>query len=233
MALDRVSVLAGIAGELRAFGELVGSLNMDSLVMPTRCAGWSVTDIAAHVVGTVADIAQGRLEGQGTPAVTRRQAHERAGRTVRELTDELANAAPVLFALLASLPEEAWEGPAPNDPDYTLGFAVESIWYDAYLHGDDVRHALGLPSADGPGLRAAVHHVAGYLQYRAWGPATLLLNGIEPIQIGGGGLEIIGDPLEFVLVATGRLEPALLGLDPTIDVYADEKDSSAQTTSTL
>jgi hypothetical protein len=129
----------------------------------------------------------------------------------------------VLSALLASLSEEAWEDPAPNDPEYTLGFAVESIWYDAYLHGDDIRDAVGLPSARGAGLRASVHHVAGYLEYRAWGPATLALNGIERIQIGGGGREIIGEPLEFVLAATGRLDPSIIGLDPTIDVYADEK----------
>ena len=230
MTLDRATVLAGIADELRAFEELVGSLNMDSLGTPSRCAGWTVAHIAGHVVGTAVDITQGRLEGQGTAAVTQRQADERAGRTAQELTDELANAGPVLSALLASLPEEAWEGPAPNDPDYTLGFAVESIWYDAYLHGDDIRYALGLPSARGAGLRAAVYHVAGYLEHRAWGSATLVLNGIERIQIGGGGSEIIGDPLEFVLAATGRLEPSVIGLDPTIDVYADPEGSSARPT---
>ena len=222
MTLDRAIVLAGIADELRSFGDLVGSLKVDSLGTPSRCAGWTVADIAGHVVGIAVDITQGRLEGLGTVAVTQRQADERAGRTAQELTDELANAGPVLSALLASFPEEAWEGPATNDPDYTLGFAIEAIWYDAYLHGDDIRDALELPSARGAGLRAAVHHVAGYLEHRAWGSATLELNGVERINVAGGGPKIIGDPLEFVLAATGRLEPSVMGLDPTIDVYADE-----------
>jgi uncharacterized protein (TIGR03083 family) len=227
MTLDRDTVLAGISGELRAFQELVGSLTLDVFDTPSRCAGWTVADIAGHVVGTAVDITQGRLKGQGTVAVTQRQVHERAGRTAQELTGELASAGPLLSALLASPPEEAWEGPAPNDPDYTLGFAVEAIWYDAYIHGDDIRDALGLSSVHGAGLRAAVHHVAGNLEYRAWGSATLMLNGIERIQVGGGGCEIIGDPLAFVLAATGRLEPSVIGLDPTIDVYADEKSASS------
>jgi uncharacterized protein (TIGR03083 family) len=223
MTLDRSTLLVGIPDEIRAFGELVGSLSEDDLRIPSRCVGWSVADVIGHVIGTTVDITQGRLEGQGTAAVNQRQAQERAGRTTRELTDELADAGPVLCELLGSLPEDAWEGPAPSNPDYTLRFAVEAIWYDAYLHGDDVRDALGLPSARGDGLRCAVHHVAGYLDHQHWGSATLALSGIEPIEIGDGGSEITGDPLEFVLAATGRRDPSAIGLDPRINVYADEK----------
>lgn len=231
MTLDRETLLAGIPAEIRAFGDLVGSLSSDDLRTPSRCAGWRVADVIGHVVGTVADITQGRLEGQGTAAVNQRQAHERAGRTARELTDELAGAGPVLCELLESLPAEAWDGPAP-DPEYTLRFAVEAIWYDAYLHGDDIRDALGFPSARGDGLRCAVHHVAGYLDQHHWGSATLTLSGIERIDVGGGGSEITGDPLEFVLAATGRRDPSAFGLDPGINVYADENGQSATSTQT-
>ena len=222
MTLDRTTLLAGIPSEMRTFGDLVGSLSAEELRTPSRCAGWSAADVIGHVIGTTVDITQGRLEGQGTAAVNERQARERAGRTARELADELASACPVLCELLGSLPEDAWERPAPNNPDFTLRFAVEAIWYDAYLHGDDVRDALGLPSARGDGVRCAVHHVAGYLDHQHWGSATLALSGIERIEIGAGGSEITGDPLEFVLAATGRRDPSALGLDPRINVYADE-----------
>ena len=221
MTLDRTTVLAGIPAELGAFGQLLGSLHAHDLATPSRCAGRTVADIAGHVIGTAVDLAQGRLEGQGTPVVTRRQADERAGRTPKELADELGTAGPALSALLASLPGDAWRGPAPRNPGHTLGFGVEAIWYDAYLHGDDIRDALGLPSARGDGLRCAVHHVAGHLEHQGWGPATIALKGIERIEIGGGGPEITGDPLEFVLAATGRRDPSVLGFDPTINVYAD------------
>jgi len=122
MTLDRAVVLAGICGELRVFGELVGSLSADDLMTPSRCAGWTVADIAGHVIGTVVDITQGRLEGQGTAQVTGRQARERAGRTVQELASELASAGPVLTALLGSLPEEAWGGSGAGQPGLHPGF---------------------------------------------------------------------------------------------------------------
>ena len=220
MTLDRTTVLAGVPDELGAFADLVRSLPGQALRTPTRCAGWVVADVAGHVVGTVVDITEGRLEGQGTPAVTARQAKERAGHSAAELADGLAAATPALTAILDSLPEEAWGGPSPTDPRYPLGFAVEAIWFDAYLHADDIRAALGTPSRRGPGLRCAVHHVAGYLQHGGWGPATLALDGIERLQIAGGGAEITGDPLEFVLAATGRRDPVGLGLDPAVNVYA-------------
>jgi hypothetical protein len=46
----------------------------------------------------------------------------------------------------------------------------------------------------------------------------MALDGMERIEIGGGGPEITGDPLEFVLAATGRRDPCLHGFDPTINV---------------
>jgi uncharacterized protein (TIGR03083 family) len=221
MSVDQTTVLQGISDELRAFAELIGSLSEEDLKTPSRCAGWTVADIAGHVVGTVVDITQGRLEGQGTAAVTQRQADERSGHSAQALSNELEGAAPVLSSLLASLPEEAWDGPAPDDSGHKLSFAVEAIWYDTYLHGDDIRDALGLASVRGAGLSCAVNHVAGYLEFRKWGSVTLELNGMERIEIGGGGSEITGDPLEFVLAATGRLNPSIIGLDATIDVYAN------------
>ena len=219
--LDRDTVLAGVADQLRDFTALVRSLDDAALEVPTRCAGWTVRDVAAHVVGTVVDVGALNLEGQGTPAVTERQARERKGATSAQLADELEAAFPALASLLDSLPADMWEGPSTVDPAYTLGFGVEAIWYDAYVHADDIRTALGLPSARGAGLRCAVHHVAGYLEQRGSPAMTLALDGVEPVPVCGGGPEVSGDPFEFVLAATGRLDPATLGLDPAINVYRD------------
>lgn len=218
MPLGRGTVLAGIPNELREFTELVGSLSPDALHRPTRCDGWEVGDVAGHVIGVVVDVTEGRLEGQGTAAVNQRQAAERAGRTAAELADELASASPRLMSLLESLPEEAWSGPSLGDPRYSLGFAVEAIWFDTYVHADDIRAAIGAPSLRSAGLRCAVHHVAGYLEQRGHA-LTVELDGIERFDVAGGGQVVKGDPLTFVLAATGRGDPAALGLDETINVY--------------
>ena len=218
--LDRDTVLAGVPKELGAFADLVRELDDAALATTTRCDGWTVRHVAGHVVGTIVDVTEGRLDGQGTPQVTERQATERAGRTGPELADELSDAVPTLIALLESLPAEAWDGPTLTDPTYTLGFSVEAMWYDAYLHADDIRSALARESERGEGLLCAVHHTAGYLQHRGWRPTTLALDGIPPVDINGGGTQITGDPLTFVLAATGRIDPATIGLDPAINVYA-------------
>ncbi len=226
--LDRDTVLAGIQQELCDFADLVRGLSADELATPSRCARWTVRDVAGHVVGTIVDITAGRLEGQGTRSVTERQARERAGRTGRQLADELAAAAPTLVDLLRSLPGESWDGPAPSDPNFTLGFAVEAIWYDAFVHGDDIRAALSRESTRGNGLRCAVHHVAGYLEHRGSRPTTLVLHDMDRIDIAGGGEEIHGDPLDFVLATTGRIDPALIGLDSALNVYADDASDGTE-----
>jgi hypothetical protein len=38
-------------------------------------------------------------------------------------------------------------------------------------------------------------------------------------DVGDGGREITGDPMQFVLVATGRADPALIGLEPGVSIY--------------
>jgi hypothetical protein len=102
----------------------------------------------------------------------------------------------------------------------TVGWGVESLWYDAFLHGDDIRHALGQPSVTSDAIRASVSHVTAVLTDHGWGPATVSLDGIEPFEVsGGGGRTITGDPLTFVLASTGRGDPAAIGLDETVNIY--------------
>ena len=77
----------------------------------------------------------------------------------------------------------------------------------------------GCPRRGAPGCAASVHHVADFLQESAWGPATLALDGVEVIDVRGGGKKVTGDPVEFVLAATGRADPSPLGLDESVNIY--------------
>jgi uncharacterized protein (TIGR03083 family) len=179
-----------------------------------------VADVAAHVAGTLTDIAAGRLAGLGQPKSTSRQVTERRGRTREEVADEIQVGAKIGSDLTASFDDAAWNGPAPAGIPGTLGEGVEAIWYDTYVHTEDIREAVGMEPARGPGLRAAVSHLADLLSRDGWGPATLALDGLEEFPVGGGGgTRVSGDPLTFVLVASGRADPALAGLDETVNVY--------------
>ena len=71
-----------------------------------------------------------------------------------------------------------------------------------------------------PALHASVSHIAAILTNQGWAPATIDLDGIDVFEVSGGsGRTITGDPLEFVLVGTGRADPSAFGLDETVNIY--------------
>jgi uncharacterized protein (TIGR03083 family) len=219
MTLPREDVVDGMTAELGDFEELVRSLDAAEMGRPSRCEGWSAGDVAAHVIGQISDVTAGRFDGLGTPEVTRRQVEERRGRSGAELGDELASTAKAARDLLAVFDDATWNGPSPAGTG-TLGAGVEALWFDAYLHADDIRAAVGRPTQAGPGIRASISHLGDQLTEQGHTPITLDLDGLEEFSVSGGGRRrVTGDPMEFVLVATGRADPARLGLDETVNVY--------------
>jgi uncharacterized protein (TIGR03083 family) len=219
MTLPRDDVSAGLTTELDDFEALLRTLSDDDWAKPSRCEGWTVAGVASHVVGSLADVVAGQLDGLGTPEVTEREVAERAGRSPAELADECAAVRDGSKALLAVFDDDAWMAPAPGGYEGTLGDGVEALWYDTFLHADDIRDAIGRPTEITDGMRATLSHLAVELTKRGWGPATLAFDGQPRFDVSGGGAEITGDPFEFALAATGRMDPAKLGFDESINVY--------------
>jgi uncharacterized protein (TIGR03083 family) len=216
---SREEIIQTFRDGLTRFSALVRPLTTEQLATPSRCEGWTVGDVAGHFIGSIAEIAAGQVEGQGTPAVTQRQVEERRGRTGVELADELDAAATAVPALLAAFPPDAWDAPLPGF-NGTLAEGVEALAFDGAVHADDIDDALGLghhpTSAE---LVAALSHVAFHLEAQGWGPATLALDGMPEVDIKGGGERITGNPGLFVLAATGRGNPADFGADETLNIY--------------
>jgi uncharacterized protein (TIGR03083 family) len=224
MALPRTDVTTGLLEELERFKALIQSLTPAEWGRPSRCTGWTVGDVAAHVVGGMADVAALRLEGLGTPEVTARQVAERHGRSPAEVADELGATIKATADLIGAFDDAAWAMQAPGGFDMTLGEGVEALWHDAWLHGEDIRSAVGRPSDRGEGMTASVSHIADVLTREGWGPAVLALDGLPEFSVSGGGnghggSRFSGDPLVFVLAATGRADPGPLGLDESANIY--------------
>ena len=192
MGLGREEAIAGLLEEYEAFGALVRSLDEKQWEQRSRCAGWTAGDVARHVVGTATEVA-----------------------------DELDTALVTLRNLAAIINDDAWNGPSPV-PDLTMRQGILTLIYDLYVHDDDIRVAVDLPARDTRlGLDASVEYLAEQLGERGWGPATLALDGMEKTEIGGGGDPITGDAKQFVMVACGRDDPRTLGLDESVNIYAD------------
>jgi uncharacterized protein (TIGR03083 family) len=212
--LERTDVARGALDEYQSFAALIEALDADEWDAPTRCAGFQVRDVAGHVVGLAEDVAKG-VPGS-------RNAEEEAASVRRDSPAQVAArlraALGTIQPLLDALDDDMWNGPS-GVPDLTFGRGVLTLWYDAFVHADDIRAALGRPSVAGPALAASVEYLAGELATHGWGPATLALEGVPRCDVGAGGREIAGDPMQFVLVATGRAEPASMGLEPGVSIY--------------
>lgn len=206
MALPRTDVSDGLVTELHTFEGLVRSLSQAELDTPSRCTGWTVGDVARHVIGTMADVTAGRLDGLGSPEVTAREVAERAAHSTAQLADECAATAAASAALLQVFDDATWAAPSPGGYDGTLGDGVEALWYDIWLHADDIRSAIGRPSEIGNGMPVALSHVATELAKRGW----------------DGEIPAPGDShaLAFVLAATGRGDAAALGANAPVNLYA-------------
>ena len=220
MTLSRTVVVPGMAAEYQGFVDLLRGLSDDEWKTPSRCAGWSVADVAAHVVGQLSDVTNFRLEGLGTAEVTRRQVDERRGKSADVLAHELQGAAETAASLLAAFDDDAWSAEGPQANGTTLGFGIESLWFDTFLHADDIRCALDQPTVTGDGVLPSLSHIAQVLTDQGWGPASLKLEGMDEFPVSGAGGDVItGDPMTFILVSTGRAPAATLGLDDTVNIY--------------
>lgn len=206
MALPRTQVSDGLVEELGRFEELIRGIDDETWDRASRCAGWTVGDVARHVVGSMADVAAGRLDGLGTPAVTEREVAERAGRSAAELADECAEVTKAAAGLLPLFDDDAWAAQAPGGYEGTLGDGVEALWYDTWMHADDIRAVVGEATQFGSGWPGVVSHVGFELAKRGWS------GDVVDSQDAAG--------LAFVMAATGRSDGADLSGERPINIYA-------------
>jgi len=200
-ALPRPYVAQHARAEYEAFAELVASLSDAEWKTPSRCDGFDVRDVAGHVIGLAEDVAAGK---PGTRNAEEEAASVR-GDTPHQAAERLRVALGPIGALAdaAAADENTWNAPS-GVPDLTLGDGILLLWYDAYVHADDIRAAIGAKPVIGPGLDASVVYLAGELDKKGFATDTLPL----------------ADPHAFVMVATGRADASSLGVDPSMNIYA-------------
>jgi uncharacterized protein (TIGR03083 family) len=211
---DRAATITGLVDEYRCFAELVGALDASQWTRDTRCVGWQVRDVAGHVVGQVADTVSGAI-GTRTPDD---QAAALRGESPAALAARLRAATDAVAGLAAAFDDTAWSAPSPV-PGLTLGQGVHALLNDAYVHGDDIRCALGLPFDDGPGLHAGLDFVLGALardDAAAAEPAVARLLGVSPERF---AQETGMAAHDFLLAATGRCDPSRLRLPESVNIF--------------
>jgi uncharacterized protein (TIGR03083 family) len=99
------------------------------------CPKWTVRDLIAHLAGVTADVVNDNLEGAPGEEWTAAQVAARAGRSIPELLDELAELGP-------RWEEIALAGQHPS-------FIVRTAFMDSGVHEADLHGALGIKRPPG------------------------------------------------------------------------------------
>lgn len=125
------------AAALRPFLDAAAPADFDR---PTVCEGWSVRDVLAHCAAALTDAAAGSSHAF-TPEENQRDVDERRSWAMADVLDELYRAYPgAAHAIDAA------------------GGALDGVGLGEWIHGGDVREALGAPDAYvSAGAELAVH----------------------------------------------------------------------------
>lgn len=211
---DRGQTMEGLLRQYDSFAELIGALDTSQWSRQTRCAGWQVRDIAGHVVGQAIDIVSGTI-GSRTPDD---QAAALRGEPPIALAARLRTAMESVTRLMTVFDDALWSAPSPA-PGLTIGQGMHALLLDAYLHGDDIRAALGLPSDSGPGLHASLDFVLGALLRDGTAGAEPAIAQLLAVPADHFSEKTGIAVHDFLLAATGRCDPARLRLPDTVNIF--------------
>lgn len=154
------------------------------------CPAWTTRDLLSHLAGLARDLSEGRFDGAGTEPWTAQQVADRQGRSVPELLAEWAECAPQIEAVIDD-----------------LGVAGYRIFYDAAMHEDDLREALGLVPSTSPTHAEVLDGLAGLAARRidkAGLPALTMLAGDRSFPGAGDVTVTVDSPGELARALGGR-----------------------------
>ncbi len=151
---------------------------------PSRCEGWSVQDVVAHLTTTnqfwAMSITSGRagdptrfLDGFDPVAVPARLVDDARSWTSAQALDRFTETTRALADALADLDGDGWARLAEAPPGHlAIRLVVLHALWDAWIHERDIVLPLGLAPVEEP------DEIAGSLAYvAALGPAFRALNG--------------------------------------------------------
>ncbi len=265
--VDKEAAVDLLRNEYRALAEVCADLSPGQWDTPTCLPGWTVRDALSHVIG-----AEAMLLGEPAPSVDVShvthmrnpiaEANEVWVEALRGTTgpDMIARFEDVTSRRLAQLDvmtKEEFDAPSwtPAGKDETYGRFMRIRHYDCYLHEQDIRLALGLPTRETvPDLASALDEVATGLGYIVGRRAALPegsrvridLTGLLPrtylVQVDGraavvdalDGEPTVGIELparRYLRLTGGRRDP---GVDPEDDVrFTGDRELGAHLVASL
>lgn len=216
----------------RRFADACAELSPDDWDRPTACEGWTVRDMAGHVVGAMRSAASMREQASQMREILRRAKREGIPQVDAMTAVQLERAAALspdevvaeLHALVGPATAGRRKVPAPMrrlvrfrtqmgtiDERWTLGYLLGPILTrDAWLHRIDLADAVGAaPRLDAAHDGVIVADVAAEWARRHGDPVELVLSGPAGgrYRAGTGGPTLELDAVHFCRILSGRAEP--------------------------
>jgi uncharacterized protein (TIGR03083 family) len=214
--MSRRQISDGLLREYQNFADLLSTLSPPAWSSQTRCSKWQVRDVAAHVVAQASDTVSGQV-GTRSPdeqaAALRHQPPDQLAVQLHELRASVA-------ALAGQLTDEMWRNPSPI-PHLTVGDGLHALLHDTYVHGDDIREAVGVAADRGPGLLETVDFLLAELSRDALASAHPDIARLVALPAESLTEHTGIDAHDFILVATGRRDAHAYGLPPEVNIFRD------------
>lgn len=225
-AIDHDEWVTLATGEYLRFVEQLEELSADDWQLPTVCTGWSVRDVAGHVLGMLqraVDPAEAqRQDAEATAraqrgenwldALTDIQVRSNAALRTSELVSESRRLGPIAAANRTGTTEEQRAAPypvsLPGESDWTVGYLLDCI-----LTRDPWMHRLDIARATGRAMKLTSEHdglivadVVAEWARRHRQPFALELTGDAGglFVAGEGGAQLSYDAAEFCWILSGR-----------------------------
>jgi len=173
--LDKSDVLEGLFASWDDIDALLDGLADKQWQAQTPLPGWTVHDVAAHVIGT-----ESMLQGAATPdadvdistlehvrndigVLNERWVRELRGVSAADMLSKFRATTAQRREALSAMADADWNQvtATPAGPD-TYGRFMRVRVFDCWMHEHDIRDALGRPATDlgGPSSRLALDEVA-------------------------------------------------------------------------
>jgi len=148
--------LAPATRQRRRFEALLGDLSEEQWKAPSRCGGWTVHDVAAHLVGVnafwSASLAAGlagsptRILGAFDPVATPElMVSQMRSQTRDSVLDQLTRTNDDFVAAMGQLDDDGWSMLAEAPPGHlAIRLMVQHALWDCWVHERDIAIPLGL-----------------------------------------------------------------------------------------
>jgi uncharacterized protein (TIGR03083 family) len=180
--LDKSAVLSGLFGTWDTLDQLLSGLSEQQWQASTPLPGWCVHNVVAHIVGT-----ESMLQGLNAPdadidLTTLDHVRNGVGAAneawVRHLSSESEAALLQRFRSvtadrrkrLSAMSVDEWNAPTPTPVGLeSLGRFMRVRVFDCWMHEQDIRDAVGLPSSEaelsGPAARLSLDEIAATMGF--------------------------------------------------------------------